>query len=478
VQAGLQEWDQAIELSDRARRLLLNPQRRLEATDRLCDTYLRAARARQVDFFRLRSEASQADPPDERRLALAQENRLRAEAYSRAGLAELGDLLKKSGIYRNAVEPATRRRTPHVWNTSVWEQGFYLIQASFAQADGDAAAFEANIGAAVAALERELRRRPFDPALALTYVNVAGGSLEPAVVFDVLARPLRHAATPRPYVEFLRHAASRPAFDDVFVTVFASARQVTADQAPADWVDPWAPEKLRLAAVVLLIRNHYEQADNVYQQAAELYDLLAEVAPIGAASCYTRLAEARFFAHPETSDRAIEAAHRAIELAPDSETGRSLGQLAKSQIITYELAAGREAKARGMMTELMGEVTGDGGAERMDAEIGARYAEIAQRSFMRGAEPLPPAWPTWVQRAVTLSPGHLLTRNDASVADLLRRALATGIDPQPLVHFLDRALVELPNSRPYQALLAELRSPSTQPGTTQPTSQPVDVTGG
>ncbi|MCP4248390.1 MAG: O-antigen ligase family protein [bacterium] len=475
VQAGLQDWDRAVKSSDRARRLLLNPQRRLEATDRLCDTYLRAARAAQVETFRLLSEASQSDPPDERRLALSQESRRRAETNCQAGLAELGDLLKKSGVYRNAVEPATRQRTPHVWNTGVWEQGFYVIQASFARADSDTGAFEANIRAAVAALERELRRRPFDPALALTYVNVAGGLIEPAVVFDVLARPLRHAATPRPFVEFLRQAASRPGFDDLFANVFASARQVTPEQPPTEWADPWAPEKLRLAAVVLLIRNHFEQADNVYQQAADLYERLTESAPIGVASCYTRLAEARFFAHPETPARAIEAARRAIELAPDSETGRSLRQLATSQIVTYELAAGREATAREMVTELVGELTGDPGTAILDSEIGARYIELAHRSLMTGVEPLPPALPTWVQRAVMLSPQALLSRNDADMADLLRRAVAAGIDPQAVIRFLERVQIELPDSQPYQTLLAELRSPSSQPGTTQPTSTPADT---
>lgn len=459
AQAEQQEWGQALELAGRARNFLLNPQRRLEATDRLCVTHLRAATAHQAEALRLTSQARQSDPPDERRLALADENRRRSVQYIQNGLSELGELLKQS---------------PSSWNSGLWEQGFYVLLATFARADGDEAGAEANSKAAVTALERELRRRPFDPSLALTYASLAGSRLEIGPLFEILARPLRHKRPPAlGYLGYLREIGGTPGFGEAFKPVYDIIISVTPEQPVAKWPAPWAPEMLRLAAYILADRGYYEDAVREVDRAAALYELLRESAPLGAASCHEELAECRFLAYPDQPEKALEAARRAIDLVPNSEAGRRLTRNVRSRTATYTLAAGDETKARTILGQLEPDLTD----EALDAELGFRYSQLAHSALRRGPDPLPRRFAFWVERALQLNPKYETGWEEDELIRLLRVALEAGADRGVIAPFVNQVLSQRPESTGFKELQAELEAATTQPATTRPGPTSLPTTG-
>ncbi|MHC4234079.1 MAG: hypothetical protein ACYSUQ_03090, partial [Planctomycetota bacterium] len=436
----------------RARGFLLNPQRRLQATGLLCDTHLRAARAHQVEAERLAEAAHQSDPPDERRLLLAGENRQRSIDYVQQGLRELGELLKKS---------------PSAWNSGLWEEGFYMILANFDRADGNSAGVEANTAAASAALERELRRRPFEPELALTYVSVSGGRLDVGALFEVLARPLRHARTPPAYLEYVRRISQTTGFDQAFQVIRQTALAAIPEQPVAGWENPWAPETLRLAAIIWATRGDYATAEQDVTRAAGLYDVLPASAPIGLAACYEELAECRFYAYPDAPEKAIEEARNAIKFAPDSETGRGLVRAVRSRMATYSLAAGDEVSARALLRELEPDVDD----AVIDTELGYRHSRLAHTMVRHDAPSLPGRLAFWVERALQLNPQYEAGWEENEEIQLLRRALEAGADRGVITAFVDQVLLERPTSGPFTQLRDELRGTATQPTTTGPAAR-------
>jgi len=456
TQSAKLEWDQALSLADQARRFSLDPEQRFEATDRLCGTCWQAAVAFQSEALRLTGEAEQSDPPDERRLALADENRRRSLAYVQRGLDELGELLKKS---------------PASWNSGLWEQGFYIVRSNFDRMDGNQTAAGANLDAAIRAAERELRRRPFDAMVVLAYINVAGPTLEIPRVFEVLARPLRYSPLPDAYLGALRAVSANPSFATAFDPVYQAASSVTPDQPVENWVSPWAPEILRLAAVLEADRGIYEGAAQDNRRAAALYDVIRESAPAGAAACSTELAECAFRARPTAPDWAIEQARRAISLAPDSEVGRRIVATASDQIVTYLLAADREEEARSNLRELLGSVD----QEPLDLNIGYRYATLVQRCLVRHPAALPPRMPTWLGRALRLNPNPT-PGWEGELVRLLRHSLSVGADRQTILALVDEALSLWPTNELFLGLRRELTAPATMPGTSQPASAPAPTT--
>jgi len=456
---GRADWDEALRLARAARDNFLQPQQRLDATHLLCAAHLQIAREHQREAFRLEYEARQADLPDERRLALARTYQRLAEESVQGGLSELAELLRSS---------------PSSWNSGLLEHGFYLVLAEFDLARGNEQQWQAQVSASVAAMERELSRRPFDPELALNYVAVAGAQQPLAHLFDVLARPLRHKTIPRGYLDFLEEAAAASGFDQAFGAVFARALEVTPEQPAEQWSDPWAPEKLRLGAVILFTRDLPRAAEQKLSQAARLYDAIRDQAPIGAAECYAELADARLYAHPDHPQRALEIAEQAGKLAPDSEPGRALKQAVRLRTITYHLAGGdEEAAARVFRTALP-----DADHTSLDAEVGARYWHLAHSSAWRGLPEPPRMFPRWVERAIELNRAYELRFKDGESARVLRGALLLGAERLIVVPFIDYLLQQRSDSPLLRQLRMELDEGilgRVSPGDRRATSQPSEA---
>ncbi len=459
------EWDRALALAETAKRVRLDPFDRLSSASGLCATYLDIARAEQLTSFRQAAEAQKADPPDARLSVLAEESRKRSVLTVQAGLSELGDLLKAS---------------PSAWDAGFLEHGFYRVLADFDAALGRTADQERNLAAAVAALEREIARRPFDPKLAANYAYAQPREVNLAHLLDVLARPLRHNATPPTYLDLLTELSSDPAFDGAFASIHQRIMQVTPEMPVDQWPDPWAPEKLRLAAMIQFTRGEPAAAELELATAAPLYDLIRQDAPLGAAACYAELADARCFAHMDDPAGAVEAAHRAIDIAPDSEQGRTLIQTVRRRIVTYVLTAGDEDQARRLLVE-----TDAGASPRaIDEELGVRYSQMAHGAYYRSPDSLPRGFPRWVERALELNPAYEAGWQDSELVQVLSRALQLGADMRLILEYVEDLLTRSPESTAFRDLARQLRevlglpvepAPATQPAAEQ---QPTTAPGG
>ena len=449
------EWERALEKARFGRRARLNPHDRLSAFQPVCGTYLHLAREYQAESFRQAGRALDSDPPDERLLALAEQNRQRSVEYVQAGLSEVGELLK--------ISPAS-------WNSGFWEQGFYRVWADFDAASGHTDTQQEKLSQAVAALDREIARRPFDPTLAVNYAQAQGWQVDLARLFEVLARPLRHNAAPPVYLNLLSELASHPEFDNKFGPIHRRASQVKAESPVDQWADPWAPEKLRLAAIILFTRDLQRGAERQLAAAAELYDVIRESAPLGTASCYAELADARYFADRDDPSRAIDTAGQAIALAPNSEQGRALVKTIHSRMVTYELSAGNEDRARRLLAELYV----DASPQALDAELGARYSRMGHGAAQGAADDLPRRLPRWVERALELNPVYELGWEEAESVQVLNRALQLGADMRTILTFVEFVLQQRPDSSAFQELRRQLREALVLPDEPLPTSRPTD----
>jgi hypothetical protein len=330
---------------------------------------------------------------------------------------------------------------------------------------------QANTEAAISALERELRRRPFDPLLALTHASEAGSRLEIGPLFEVLARPLRHNRPPPAYLGYLREISKLPDFGQAFEPIYKEARAVAPEQPVASWASPWAPETLRLAAIILADRGHYAAAEREVARAATLYGVLRESAPLAAAACHEELAECRFLAEPDDPAAAVQAAQRAITLAPDSQPGRRLARNVRNRMATYELAGGNEAAARDLLSELQP----DFAAETIDTELGYRYSNLAHSALRRSPGALPRRFPAWVEHALRLNPEYEMGWEEEELIRLLSAAHQAGADLEAITGFVDQLCAQRPDSAGLRQLRDDLRGVTAQPITTRPTTtRPAD----
>ena len=450
------DWGQAVQYVAHAANTMLDPQRRLDAADRLCATHLYSARERQKQAARLEYDAWQEDPPDDRRLALAQQEERASIEHVQAGLSALGSLLKKS---------------PGSWNSGALEHGFYLVLADFDRMHNRPDDEEAHLAAAVAALDRELRRRPFDPNLALTYVATAGDRMPMDVLLNILARPLRYKVMPADYLTFLQQAAQTPSFDEAVETARQNALAMSPDQPVEQWQDPWAPEKLRLAAVVLVTQYEHQEAEATLARAAELYYGIRHQAPMGAASCHAELADARFYADPDHPARALETGKLVLEMAPNSEFGRRLSLAMRLRMITYLLAGLNEKSAAAAFAREYPEDS----VERVQAEFGARYWQLIHSSAWRSLPAPPQRYARWVERALALNPEFELRFREEETVRVLRAALQLGTDLRMVFAFINAAMEEREESPLLQKLHDELAAFVTPVESDTPTTQPNDT---
>jgi O-antigen ligase/tetratricopeptide (TPR) repeat protein len=382
----------------------LNPQRALGNLFYLCQAHARSARMLQISAMDRQSRAQQTAPPDSALLQLAGRDYAASNDHCEAGSQVLGKLVSYA---------------PGFPNHGLLEYQLNQVQAFNAAVRGDTKKETLFLSNAAAALERELRRQPINVELTAEYVRVVGDKLGVASVFEYLARPLRHNRIGMTYLDLLLSITAAAGFDDEFHGIEAAAKdslRAPADFAPSDETetqdrDPWAPEKLRLAATIHFFRADYAAAEDDLRVAADAYEGLASGAPMGAAGCYSELADARFFSDPNAPREAIESAERALELAPESEAGRDLKIKVEQRLIAYHLAMGSEAEALAILRRMAPAGTGE---NLLAVEIGLRYASLAAEMLRRrpsGEEGEAATGPTlpfadWFAKATRHAPDH------------------------------------------------------------------------
>ncbi|MGD2109613.1 MAG: O-antigen ligase [Phycisphaerae bacterium] len=464
------DYDRAVELASNAPNQL-NPQRALTDLYRLSEAHLRRAQHFQDRARDRRRRAYESDVPDQRLAALAEED------YQNSEIA-----CQQSGHALNAL----LERAPGFLNHGRLEYRLYRIMAGNAAAREDHATEAALIRNAAEAIKRELVRQPFEPAIAVYYGRVAryaaGADTDLKDVLHVLARPLRHSRLTESYMELLKRMASDPDFDaqlgPIVDEMQRALRSPSDDKPTAPELRRWAPEVLRLAAAVDFTRGDYQKALARLELAAPAYDDLAGSAAIGAASCFAELAICRFFADPLDPDAALASAERAVALTPESLAGRQMRHAIQDRMIDYHLAADRETEAKALLMEAAPAGVGE---EDVLHELGVRYRRMCEAMLGRreadgmlrkAPADLLPKLRGWIGRSLALNPDDALAHfaaadlafhagNDRATVNQLELALQDGLPREDAARFVSLALGKMPESKPLQALWAELTSTST-----------------
>lgn len=444
-----------------AARSRLNPQRALTNLYRLSEAHMLVAKSLQQRAADREQRAAESDIVDVRLFDLAAQDRAEIDLYCQQGSMVLKELVTKSPGALN-----------HGW-VLYW---LNRILAANANAREQTELRDQYLLDAVAALDRELLRQPFNQEITVEYLRMAGPSLDPQRFLNLLARPLRYDRATVPYWEFLAESATEPSFEERFDPVVQVAGQTLASEPTAErftlLADTWTPEKLRLAATFRFRRGDYERAALILEQAARIYTALDETPAIAAASCLAELADSRFFSRPNEPARAIEAAERAAELAPPSLVGRQLTANLRQRKIDYLLAADREEEAVILLRE-----TAPPHASEADVllELGARYRRLCDSLLRRrlalelrqSPDALLGKLDRWIKRALELNPrdgaAHYLAADLAlyqgactDAADQLRQALLNEFPIDVAIRFLAVALDKSPDCDALSVLSAQL----------------------
>ncbi len=444
-----ERFEEAVELS-RLAQSRLNPQRALTSKYRLAEAHMLAARKLQQSAIDREVRAHEPEVVDQRILQYADQDRGGSVAHSRLGSVVLKELVSWS---------------PSFLNHGRIEYWLNLIEANNAAAKNDSESEEAETRAlrnAAVAIKREMRRQPFQSLLAIEYLHVAGVTIDLAEAIEVLARPLRHNSMATPYVQILAELASNRDFDAQFALLSDQASEsalIISESGPLPGQDEsWAPEVLRLAAVVHFRRGDYADARHALVLATSAYDKLADRAPIGAASGYKELADCQFFSNPDIPAPAIASGEHALSLTPDSLPGRRLRNSIRNRLVDYRLAADEEDEARRLLKE-----TGVPG-RLISEELGLRYRILCDTLLRRrlglvlrqAPSELVPKLQRWLDRAISLTPNdpaaHFLaadlsfhTGDDVTTTAQLKRALELGLPLETVLQFLQVAREKKPD---------------------------------
>jgi len=449
--------DEAVALADMAPSRL-NPQRALTDQLRLVEAHMLSARKLQQRAAEREARAHQGDLVDRTVLDLADQDRRRSD----------NDCIIGSGHLRELVQ-----WSPSFLNHGRMEYWLNVTMARNAAARQDANAEKLALQNAAVAIKREMRRQPFQPILAVEYLDIASEDLPLEEKILILARPLRHNDLTTLYVQALAQVTSNPSFETEFDRIlrraFETTRAIAARGPPPAVDDEWGPETLRIAAVIHFRRGDYDAATDALVVAASAYDRLASRAAIGAASCYKELADSRFFGHPNEPQLAIACADRALDLTPDSLPGRRLRQSIRSRLVDYHLASGQEDAARSILRE---DTSRD---DVLKTEVGLRYRNLCDvllrrrlaQILRKAPNEIVPKLQGWLNRSLELVPNdpvtHFLaadlafhTGDYAATAAQLRQALDLGIAPETAYQFLLVAREKKPDQPDLEGVWQEL----------------------
>jgi len=437
----------------------LNSQRALTNLYRLAESRMRIARdllARAVDR---ENRARATEMPDRSLLQLAAADRTESEQQA----AEANRVLK---------ELVTR--SPGFLNHGYVEFMLNLITADHAAAKGDEQQRSLAVQNAVRALERELRRQPFDPHIARDYVRVNARAGDMASLLRILARPLRYNGVSGDDVSVLSPATERPEFEAYLRGLRSGAGVETPSPENA-----WRPEELRLAAATWFATGRYNDAIAALTAATQSYDAMGTAPLIGAASAQAELADVLFFAHPENPEPALTHAAGALSRIPDSRTGRELKDAVNSRRCDYLLAATREDEARQLLTQTAGVAVS---TAELDAEVSERFRRLSDALLRSRLSPTETEVPKelltltqrWLDRAraldeqsaavyLSLANVSFLGQDDATASAHLLAALERGLGPETAQRFLDIAAQRGRDLQAYAAVSAKIEAAAPAP---------------
>lgn len=476
----------------------LSVQRGLTALFRLAEAHMLAARKIQERAIDRETRLAEADPIEATRLRqFADMDRKACAAHCAAASAVLKELVA---------------RAPGFLNHGRVEYEVNMILADNAAAERDEQRFQLCMRNAHAAIERELRRQPFNVGVAHAFVGTAGDKVSVDESVVALVRPLRFDILGSLHLEALAAMVEMPEFEgELFRLVEqAQATAVPAEGAPgresdqggpsvgasrgaADAESPesrrpslwteWAPEVLRLAGALRFFQGDYDAAAALQQRAIELYHARG-ITTLGWVAGHAELADSLFYADPTATESVRQATERALAAAPPSLHGRRLARAVEERSITYDLAADREDRAR----ETLRRLAPSGVPEPLlDQELGRFYRALCESLLRRReavvlrkpASELLPRLKRWIARSRELDPDDPVTHylsadlaffegDDAAAVESLELSLERGLAPEAALKFVTIALDRRPDSAPMAAFRERLRALDPPPQETPP----------
>lgn len=438
----------------------LNPQRALTNLYRLAEVRMQIARdllSRAVDR---ESRMRALEVPDPAMQTLAAADRAASEQQAAEASRVLKELVTLS---------------PGFLNHGYVEFMLNLITADHAAARGDESQRALAVQNALRAIERELRRQPFDGHIARDYVRVAGKTANLGVLLRTLARPLRHQAIAAEDVAILSLLSERPDFEPFLESLIAQENAVEAEPNARSW----RPEELRLLAAHRFTQGRFEDAVAILRQALSDYESFAAAPLLGAAAASAELGDALFFARPHDAAAPLEAAEHALRRAPESRPGRALRDAVRSRRIDYLLASDRVEEARDRLLE---EARDANHSEELAANMAERLRRLSEavlrsRLTPEGSAPAEVLAPVtrWLSRAMTLDDHSptvrltlaqvaLISNDDPGAAAHLSAALERGLAPETAQRFLQGVRDRGRDMRHYAHLMDRLlESPPAAP---------------
>lgn len=505
VALDAEDYDRAAQLALQATSRL-NPQRALTNLFRLAEAQTHIAARLSARGADRAARARAGDLVDVNLMALADNDRRESERYAAEASRVLNELLVRSPgfLHHGRLEYALNR-----------------LLADHAAARQDDAQRRLYLKNALTALERDIRRLPYDPELAAESVEAAiaaDSPLDLPALFDRLARPLRHHRLSPEILGLLQRAATHPGYD-AFLNQFTVDPQAPAPNAqiressvaharttdgvsstaeplavspvPHDTaravpsvadnstMEMWFPEKLRLVAAAWFLRGDYARAEQALGRAAARYQEQFPNPPFGAASCFAELADCQFFHQPDEPGRAARSAEQALALAPQSQLGRQLRESVRHRMVDYALAGDDENVARDRLRLLAATTVDD---DLLDTEVALRYRRLCESLLRRRegqllrkpTDELLPKLLRWSHRAIELNPNdpfaHFLAADltfhagdDSAAADHMARALEAGLPPESALRFLEMAREKSPDSATLTALWTRLNTAKPEP---------------
>jgi hypothetical protein len=331
-------------------------------------------------------------------------------------------------------------------------------------------------------LELEHRRDRFDAGVALQLLALSMNESIDARL-DLLRIPLRAGPQPEQFAANIASIAAQIAanekgsyehrMDTLLVAAAKAETQPDADR----WEDPYAPETLRLAAMVAGVRDEYTQAERLAERAVFLYRAakLRFHFPEALAYGLTDQAQYTFLADPARARQAAALVREGIDAWPRVGLRDQQIRPLLRELSLYLLAAGDEAAAGDLIRGEAGGVP----PNVIKRNLGYGLTQVASRFMDRGPSSRPAIVDEWLERAAEYAANDPNTRYLAARAALDRgretqglghlRAMEQIVEPEVMNRVWHELSVQYPQARQLSAVAA------TRPSGEVPGSAPADI---
>ena len=250
----------------------------------------------------------------------------------------------------------------------------------------------------VIALTNELRCQPFSDALTVGLLR-ANAELPMEEMIDWVRRPLRGPYLPEAYQAVILQVSTDKAFRPTLVSFLDRAERIVKTPGSRRSEDRFAPETLRMAAMIAAAERKMDQAVLRLEQCLLLYSADHPRFCLQHALVTADLAWYGLIRRPDRPQEALASLQRAVEISGRPPWHPTLHPIYRKMVHVL-LAAGEESAARDVVSSL----PWLGQEPDPNAHLAWSY-EVLGKTFHRLApQDRPLGWRQWVERAAQLDP--------------------------------------------------------------------------